>query len=122
MNWDLHVKHFGHYLKIERSLSENSLVAYLHDIGMLRQFVTLRDVQCSPLHVTPLVLQDFLEYVHELGMSAHSQARILSGIKAFYRYLLFEGLLHEDPTALIEGPRLGRKLPDTLSYPEVERL
>ena len=111
MNWDLHVKHFGHYLKIERSLSENSLAAYLHDITMLRQFVGLRDPQCSPQKVTTALLHDFLEYVHNLGMSAHSQARILSGIKAFYRYMLHEGLMEEDPTALIEGPRLGRKLP-----------
>ena len=122
MNWDLHVKHFGHYLKIERSLSENSLAAYLHDITMLRQFVTLRDPQCSPLKVTPALLHDFLEYVHDLGMSAHSQARILSGIKAFYRYMLHESLLEDDPTALIEGPRLGRKLPDTLAYHEIEKL
>jgi integrase/recombinase XerD len=122
MNWDIHVKQFGHYLKLERSLSENSLVAYLHDINMLRQFVMMRDAQLSPAKVTPTVLHDFLEYVHELGMSAHSQARILSGIKAFYRYMVFEELMTDDPTALIEGPKLGRKLPDTLSYVEIEKL
>ena len=122
MNWDLHVKHFGQYLRIERSLSENSLAAYLHDINMLRQFVALRDPSCSPLKVTPKLLHEFLEYVHDLGMSAYSQARILSGIKAFYRYMLHESLVEEDPTALIEGPRLGRKLPDTLAYHEIVKL
>ncbi|MEQ9412892.1 MAG: tyrosine recombinase, partial [Cyclobacteriaceae bacterium] len=67
-------------------------------------------------------LQAFLTYVNELGMSAHSQARILSGVKAFYKYLIYEELLDKDPTVLIEGPKLGRKLPDTLSYIEIEQL
>ncbi len=78
--------------------------------------------EVSPLKVTARHLQNFLAYVNELGMSAHSQARILSGVKAFYKYLLFEELLEKDPTALIDGPKLGRKLPDTLSYPEIEQL
>lgn len=76
----------------------------------------------SPLQVKAIHLQQFIGYVNELGMSAHSQARILSGIKAFYKYLLFEELIEKDPTELIEGPKLGRKLPDTLSYPEIENL
>jgi integrase/recombinase XerD len=67
-------------------------------------------------------MQGFLEYINELGMSAYSQARILSGIKAFYKYLLFEELIEKDPTALIEGPKLGRKLPDTLDYEEIVRM
>ncbi|MBA4145115.1 MAG: tyrosine recombinase XerD, partial [Cytophaga sp.] len=72
--------------------------------------------------VTPKQLQGFITYVNELGMSAHSQARILSGIKAFYKYLMFEELVDKDPTALMEGPKLGRKLPDTLEYHEIEKL
>ncbi len=76
----------------------------------------------SPLKITAKHLQDFLQYINELGMSAHSQARILSGIKAFYKYCLIEELVTKDPTALIEGPKLGRKLPDTLSYVEIEKL
>lgn len=76
----------------------------------------------SPLKITAKHLQDFLQYINELGMSAHSQARILSGIKAFYKYCLIEELLTKDPTALIEGPKLGRKLPDTLSFVEIEKL
>ncbi|HEX5171564.1 MAG TPA: site-specific tyrosine recombinase XerD [Cyclobacteriaceae bacterium] len=120
--WDLHIRHFGNYLKLERSLSGNSIEAYLHDVSLLRQFIDLHHKRTSPTLVTPKLLREFLQYINELGMSAHSQARILSGLKAFYKYLLFEDLVEKDPTALIEGPKLGRKLPDTLSYHEIEKL
>lgn len=122
MNWELHSKHFGHYLKLERSLSQNSIEAYLHDVNLLQQFMTQRYSGVTPLTTTTAQLREFLEYVNVLGMSAYSQARILSGIKAFYKYLIVEDLITSDPTALLEGPRLGRKLPDTLSYPEIEQL
>lgn len=120
--WELQIKQFGHYLRIERSLSINSVEAYVRDVRMLSQFLTLRSDVSSPAKVTPVQLQSFLEYINELGMSAYSQARILSGVKAFYKYLLFEELIEDDPTALIEGPKLGRKLPDTLSFDEIEML
>jgi integrase/recombinase XerD len=122
MDWEIHIKHFGHYLRIERSLSPNSIEAYLHDVELLRQFVSISYPKLSPLKVTPDHLRAFLEYINTLGMSAHSQARILSGLKGFYKYLFFEELISIDPSALIEGPRLGRKLPDTLSYHEIEKL
>lgn len=120
--WDLQIKHFGNYLKLERSLSGNSIEAYLRDVEKLRQFMEMKYPAVNAMSISSRHLQAFLEYVNELGMSAHSQARILSGIKAFYKYLLFEELIDKDPTILIEGPRLGRKLPDTLSYPEIEKL
>lgn len=122
MNWEMQMRHFNNYLKLERSLSVNSVEAYLHDVAMLQQFIGMKYPQVSPTQVSTKLLQEFLQYVNELGMSAYSQARILSGIKAFYKYLMFEELIEKDPTALIEGPRLGRKLPDTLSYPEIETL
>lgn len=122
MNWELHTKHFENYLKIERSLSANSVEAYIHDVVLLRQFMELTHAGVSPLTTTSKHLQLFLQYIHELGMSAHSQARILSGVKSFYKYLMIEDLIKQDPTALLEGPKLGRKLPDTLSYQEIERL
>lgn len=118
----MYSKHFGHYLRLERSLSENSIEAYLHDVQLLRQFMEANHPQQSPLHVTTKALQTFLQYLNELGMSAHSQARILSGLKAFYKYLLAEELIERDPVFLLEGPRLGRKLPDTLSFNEIEKL
>lgn len=122
MNWDLHIKHFKNYLKLERSLSDNSIEAYEHDVVLLKQFLELSKLEISPLTLTTKNIQSFLKHINELGMSAHSQARILSGLKAFYKYMLFEELIVKDPTELIEGPRLGRKLPDTLSYHEIESL
>jgi integrase/recombinase XerD len=120
--WNSQIKQFGTYLKLERSLSQNSIEAYVHDVEMLHQFLELKKQKATPFNLTAKHLRDFLQYINELGMSAYSQARILSGIKAFYKYLLFEELIEKDPTALIEGPKLGRKLPDTLSYPEIEKL
>ncbi len=120
--WQLHIKHFSNYLKLERSLSSNSIEAYIHDVDMLHQYVVMNYPLVSPMNITSKHLQGFLQYINELGMSSHSQARILSGIKAFYKYLLFEELIEKDPTTLIEGPKLGRKLPDTLSYAEIEKL
>jgi integrase/recombinase XerD len=122
VNWDLHIKHFGNYLRLERSLSKNSIEAYLHDVMLLKQYVELSPSPVSPLTVTAKDLRKFLEHLHDLGMSAHSQARILSGLKAFFKYLLFEDLTEKDPTAGIEGPKLGRTLPDTLSFHEIEKL
>ncbi|HMI68063.1 MAG TPA: site-specific tyrosine recombinase XerD [Cyclobacteriaceae bacterium] len=121
-SWNLHRKHFVNYLKLERSLSGNSIEAYAHDVELLRQYLEISKLSLSPLVLTTLHLQDFLQYINELGMSAYSQARILSGVKAFYKYLLFEELIDNDPATLIEGPKIGRKLPDTLSYHEIEKL
>lgn len=121
-NWDIHIKQFGNYLKLERSLSPNSISAYLSDVEKLTQFLEASKNKASPLTLTSKNIQGFLQYINELGISAHSQARMLSGIKAFYKYLLYEELIEKDPTELIEGPKLGRKLPDTLSFPEIEKL
>jgi integrase/recombinase XerD len=121
-SWALYNKEFSNYLKLERSLSANSVEAYIHDVVLLQQYVELSALQVSPLSITSKHLQGFLQHINELGMSAYSQARILSGLKSFFKYLLVEELIEKDPTALIEGPKIGRKLPDTLSYPEIEKL
>lgn len=110
------------YLKLERSLSENSIEAYDRDVQKLSDFLALKNPVVQPTKVTSKHIAEFLGFVTDLGMSAYSQARILSGIKAFYKYLLFENLIDADPTILIEGPKLGRKLPDTLSFPEIEKI
>ena len=94
----------------------------MRDVEKLAQFIEMKHNGASPLSINARQMQGFLEYINELGMSAYSQARILSGIKAFYKYLLFEELIEKDPTALIEGPKLGRKLPDTLDYEEIVRM
>ncbi len=120
--WPNQIKQFGNYLKLERSLSPNSVEGYLRDVAKLSQFMEMNHPRVPPVSVEARHLRGFIEFINELGMSAHSQARILSGVKAFYKYLLFEELIENDPTALIEGPKLGRKLPDTLSYREIEKL
>lgn len=122
MNWNSYIKQFTNYLKLERSLSENSIQAYTRDVEKLNQFMEMKHPTASPMKVTAKQLQAFIEYVNELGMSAHSQARILSGVKAFFKFLMIEDLIENDPTSLIEGPKLGRKLPDTLDVTEIEAL
>jgi integrase/recombinase XerD len=122
MTSDPTIRQFINYLKLERSLSGNSIEAYVRDVEKLKQFLEIRKDGTSFLKIDFKVLQSFVEYVNELGLSAHSQARILSGIKAFYNFLIAEDLITENPTTLLEGPKLGRKLPDTLDYPEIEKL
>ena len=121
MNWSSYIKQFSDYLKLERSLSVNSIDAYTRDVEKLNQYLEMKE-PTSPMKVSAKQLQGFIEYINGLGMSAYSQARILSGIKAFYKFLMIEELIENDPTSLIEGPKLGRKLPDTLDYPEIVKL
>ncbi|MFP4090126.1 MAG: site-specific tyrosine recombinase XerD [Cyclobacteriaceae bacterium] len=118
-DWEEYISEFEDYLKLERSLSENSLKAYISDIEKLQQFVELSEWQLTPLEIQQHHLEKMLEYVTEMGLSVATQARILAGIKAFYKFLLYQDLLEEDPSVLLEGPRLDRKLPDTLSYYEI---
>ncbi|MBW3545458.1 MAG: site-specific tyrosine recombinase XerD [Bacteroidetes bacterium] len=116
--WQIYVRQFEGYLKLERSLSKNTVQAYLNDIGKLAQY----SENHGPEAVDEVHLQNFLEWVNSLGMTPHSQARLLSGIKAFYKYLMLEDIIRHDPTATLEGPKLGRKLPDTLSVQEIDQL
>lgn len=120
--WELHIRHFTQYLKLERSLSENSIAAYKRDVEKLAMFMEQEYAGTSPLQVLTKQLEKFLQFLNELGMSAYSQARILSGIKGFFKYLLVEELIQNDPAELIEGPRIGRKLPDVLAYEEIVKL
>jgi len=122
LNWDSYIKQFGQYLKLERSLSQNSIEAYVRDVEKLKQFMELSGAKTSPLKTSSKELQKFIHYVNELGMSAYSQARILSGLKAFFKYLSYEDLIENNPAALLEGPKLGRKLPDTLEYTEIIKM
>ncbi|MEQ8534770.1 MAG: site-specific tyrosine recombinase XerD [Imperialibacter sp.] len=122
MAWELYIKQFKNYLKLERSLAQNSIDAYLHDVRLFAQFMEIKGLSLSPEEVKPKHIHDFLEHVNELGLAAHSQARIISGLKAYFRFLLNEGDIQKDPMMLIESPKLGRKLPDTLDYNEIEQL
>jgi integrase/recombinase XerD len=122
LNWKSHIKGFGSYLKLERSLSRNSVEAYLHDVTKLEQYLDYTSLNVNPGEMTLEMLQGFLKFLNELGLGARSQARIISGIRAFYKYLLLENLITADPTELIETPKLGRKLPRVLSINEIDRL
>lgn len=122
MNWKVYIHGFKSFLALERSLSENSIEAYLHDVEKLVQFLEYKKYSLSPKDIDLKHLQEFLKWINELGMSATSQARIISGIKGFYKYLLLENVLNNDPTSLLEAPRLGRKLPDTLSIQDINNI
>jgi integrase/recombinase XerD len=120
--WQSYIKHFKNYLRLERSLSGNSVDAYIRDVEKLEEFLELSKIEVAPARVEEAHLSAFLKYIGELGLAAHSQARMLSGIKAFFKYLLLENEITEDPTELLESPRLPRKLPDVLSYEEIESM
>ncbi|MEA3461902.1 MAG: site-specific tyrosine recombinase XerD [Bacteroidota bacterium] len=122
MNWQAILKEYEGFLKLEKGLSSNSIEAYLSDIGKLEQFLDMEQFEAGPEELNQEQLGRFLIWISELGLSARSQARILSGIKAFYRYLLLEEIIEKDPTALLEGPRLGSKLPEVLTVEEIDRM
>jgi len=113
---------FKTYMQLERSLSANTLEAYLRDAVLLFRFGAEFRPESSPEKFTLQDLQEFLGFLHELGLAAGSQARIISGITSFYRYLLLEGLISLDPTELLESPKTGRSLPSVLSPEEVDKM
>jgi len=120
MEWRNALKDFEGFLKLEKGLSPNSIVAYISDIRKLMQYMEMQQLEGGPDELDHDQLFNFLVWIGELGLSARSQARILSGLKAFYRYLLLEDAVEKDPTALLEGPKLGRKLPEVLSVNEID--
>ncbi len=120
MNWQPYIKDFKIFLQLEKSLSANSIEAYTRDIDKLVRFMELQYDSLPPSRVELHHLTSFLSWVNELGLSARSQARIISGIKSFYKFLLLEDVIETDPTTLLESPRIGRKLPEVLNHEEVE--
>jgi len=122
MTWKEAIEQFKHFLQLERSMSTHSVSAYLSDIKKLAQYLDFDNKEISPLSVTSFELKKFLEYLSGMGIASRSQARIISGIRSFYRFLLFEDLIEQDPSTLLESPKLGRKLPDTLSVSEIDLL
>lgn len=120
MDWKSAVNGFEAYLMLERSLSNNSIEAYLRDIAKLREYLDINNLDTSPLEIDFKLLQEFINWINSLGVAHRSQARIISGIRAFYKYLLMEDIIDVDPTELIEGPKIGRKIPDVLNYEEIE--
>jgi integrase/recombinase XerD len=120
--WEPYKKGFKAFLQLERSLSDNSVEAYLRDIEKLTQFLHEKHQASSPANITLTDLQQFIRWVSELGMTPTSQARIISGIRSFYKYCLIENIVTKDPTALLEAPKLKRALPDVLTFEEIEAI
>ena len=122
MSWEEALKNFEAFLKLEKSLSKNSITAYVRDVNQLKNFAKIKNEEINPTDITFEFLQNFIQWIHEMEMSARSQARIISGIKAFFKFLLLEELIESDPSAMLEAPKIGRKLPEVLSLEEVENI
>ncbi len=120
--WEAYKKGYKAYLRLEKSLSDHSVEAYLHDVTKLTQYLQVVNQEKNPAALTLKDLQAFVKWIGELGMGATTQARIISGIRSFYKYLLTEQLVTIDPSTLLEAPKTRRKLPDTLSFEEIEQL
>lgn len=120
--WQPYINGFKAYLQLEKSLSPNSVDAYIHDVEKLTQFFELAGIEVLPEKVELHQLQDFLKWINELGMTARTQSRVISGLKGFYKYLLMENLILKDPSEMLESPKIGRKLPATLNIDEINAL
>lgn len=118
--WLAYKKGFKAYLQLEKSLSDNSVDAYLHDLDKLTTFLDETDELLTPSQINLKILESFTRWVSELGMTPGSQARIISGLKSFFKYCLQEQIIQIDPSSLLESPKLKRALPDVLSFEEIE--
>jgi integrase/recombinase XerD len=122
MSWASYKKGFKAFLQLEKSLSSHSVEAYLRDIDKLTNYLQTNEGDISPSDVSLQQLQSFMQCIGEMDMAATSQARIISGIKAFFKYCLLEQICTINPTALLPSPKTSRKLPDVLSFEEIEQV
>ena len=120
--WESYKNGFKAWLQLEKSLSDNSVQAYLHDLDALTAFLSVQGLKCTPAEIDIKILEQFVAWIHQLGMTATSQSRIISGLRSFYKYCLLEQITDKDPTVLLEAPKLKRLLPDTLSFEEIEKI
>ena len=116
------IKHFADYMRLELSLSDNSVEAYRHDVYLFLQYLEAEKVSTDINAITQETIENFFAYLFDLNIGATSQARILSGLKSFWRYLTQEEIADKDPTLLISSPTLGRHLPEVLSYEEIQKM
>ncbi|NOQ28389.1 MAG: site-specific tyrosine recombinase XerD [Bacteroidales bacterium] len=122
MYWEDSIIQFRNFLKLEKSLSKNSITAYETDIRKFVTFLKIKDLNISPINIKFQNLKDFIEWINELGLNASSQARIISGLKAFFKFLILEDKIETNPSSLLESPRIGRKLPEFLSIKEIDQI
>ncbi len=121
MNWNTYIKNYQSYLKIERGLSKNTIANYTFDIERLCQFLNENEIDISPIKITEETVQEFVYHISK-EVNARSQARIISGLKSFFNYLIFEDYRTDSPLSLTETPKIGRKLPDTLSLIDIDSM
>ena len=122
MTWQTGIENFKFYLQLERSLSENSIEAYETDLQKLMQFADIQAVKLLPTEIRYEHLAAFVAWLHRLGLSARSQARVVSGVKAFFRFLVLDNQIPDSPANLLETPQITQKLPAVLNVSEIDRL
>ncbi len=122
MSWDKHIKGFSAYLRLEKSLSQNSCSAYINDVKKLSEYLINEKSKSNPCTIKREDLSDFVQFTGKLGLHPNTQARFISSIKAFYKYLLLEDYIEVNPSALLERPKTGRKIPEHLSIHEIDMI
>ncbi len=122
MKWNVLIKSFKAFLKVDKSLSINTIEAYLHDLKLFVNFLEQQQLTLSPFEISIAHARAFLNYLTELEISATSQARIVSGLKAFYKFMQLQNLIDDNPLELLEAPKIGRKLPEVLSVEEIDKM
>ena len=122
MIWKSYIESYRKYLLLERSLSANSISGYLSDLGKLEEFDSISENNIGPLKMSLNDLREFLVYLNQLGLGARSQARLISSIKGFYKFLLLEDVINSSPAEQLESPSIGKKLPESLTYDEIEKI
>ena len=122
MTWSAALNAFKSYLLLERSLSRNTLEAYQLDVQKFVQYLEMVKPDLGPLSVKQADLEQFILWVNNLGLEGSSQSRLISGLRAFYKFLMVEDMVDDDPTEMLESPRLRRKIPEVLSYREVQAM
>jgi integrase/recombinase XerD len=122
LDWNQYRNGYISFLKLEKSLSENSVKAYIADLDKLKSFLEMQGIETIPGNISYKQLTDFVVWASELGMSLRTQSRLVSGIRSFFKYLLISEQISTDPTELLEAPKTGRKLPEILSIEEIDRI
>lgn len=122
MEWNKSIREFAIYLKLEKAMSANSIEAYIHDVEKLHQFLLIKGSDARPETVDLKILREFIMWIHEFSLSQRTQSRILSGIRSFFKFLVMSDKIDNNPTELIDFPKIGRKLPDVLTVLEIDNM
>ena len=122
LNWQSYINGFKNYMQLERTLSKNTVDSYLRDVEKLVNFLRVEQIEAAPEDLKHEDFLNFLKFMNELGLELRSQSRMISGIKAFYKYLLLEDLIDSNPTELLESPKMDRRIPEVLTYEEIQEM